>query len=177
MSGTTSDPSRSSPGAAGRARGGKYLTFELGGEEYGLEILKVQEIIGLLDITPVPRMPVFVKGVINLRGRIIPVVDLRARFDMPAVARTPENCIIVVQVAGSSGRVTMGVIVDKVSEVADIADGQIEDAPEFGVDLHTDFILGMGKIGSKVVIILDVDRVLTTHEKALIAGVGDPARG
>ena len=128
-----------------RTRAGKYLTFILADEVYGLEILKVREIIGMMDITAVPRTPAFVKGVINLRGKVIPVVDLRAKFGMPVAEKTEETCIIVVDVAG----VEMGIMVDKVSEVLNIAEKDIEDAPSFGVNVDTDFILGMGKAAGK----------------------------
>ena len=149
-------------------RAGKYLTFSLAGEEYGLEILKVREIIGLMDITAVPRTPEFVKGVINLRGKVIPIVDLRLKFNMQSVEKTEETCIIVVDV----GNVEMGVIVDKVSEVLDIAAEEIEDSPSFGVDVNTDFILGMGKAGGRVTILLDISKVLTGDDIKAIAGVG-----
>ncbi len=142
------------------SKAGKYLTFVLAEEEYGLEILKVREINGLMDITAVPRTPEFVKGVINLRGKVIPVMDLRLKFGMEEAEHTEETCIIVVQV----GQIEMGIIVDKVSEVLDIAGGQIEDAPEFGAHVQTDFILGMGKADSRVIILLDIDKVLTRNE-------------
>lgn len=143
---------------------GKYLTFVLRGEEYGLEILKVREIIGVLDITPVPQTPTFVKGVINLRGKVIPVVDLRLKFGMPPAEYTKETCVIVVDVNG----MLMGTVVDTVSEVIDIAESDIEPAPSFGVKINTGFILGMGKIKGKVKILLDIDRVLSTEELALV---------
>jgi purine-binding chemotaxis protein CheW len=146
---------------------GKYLTFVLANEEYGLEILKVREIIGLMDITAVPRTPAFVKGVINLRGKVIPVVDLRLKFNMPEAERTDQTCIIVVDV----GQIEMGIIVDKVSEVLDIEAGEIEDTPSFGVDLNTDFILGIGKAGGKVTILLDINKVLTTEDLNTLAKV------
>jgi len=123
-------------------RGGKYLTFKLASEEYGLEILKVREIMGLLEITKVPKTPVFVKGVINLRGKVIPVIDLRLKFGMESIEETNETCIIVVEV----NEMLMGVVVDKVSEVLDIEGKDIEDAPSFGTNIDTNFILGMGKI-------------------------------
>jgi purine-binding chemotaxis protein CheW len=138
-------------------RAGKYLTFSLAGEEYGLEILKVREIIGLMDITAVPRTPAFVKGVINLRGKVIPVVDLRLKFGLESAEATDETCIIVVDV----GELEMGIIVDKVSEVLDVAGEHIEDTPSFGVDVDTDFILGMGKANGNVTILLDISRVLS----------------
>lgn len=146
--------------AKNTAVAGKYLTFSLAGEEYGLEILRVREIIGMMTITSVPRTPEFVKGVINLRGKVIPVVDLRLKFSMPSVENTDETCIIVVDV----GDVEMGIMVDKVSEVLDISGDDIEDTPSFGVNVNTDFILGMGKAGGRVTILLDISKVLSTAE-------------
>jgi purine-binding chemotaxis protein CheW len=143
-----------------RERAGKYLTFALAEEEYGLEILKVREIIGIMDITAVPRTPGFVKGVINLRGKVIPVVDLRLKFGMAEAERTEQTCIIVVDV----GRVEMGIIVDKVSEVLNIAGGDIEDTPSFGVNVDTGFILGLGKANNRVTILLDIAKVLSSDE-------------
>ncbi|MFH1549951.1 MAG: chemotaxis protein CheW [Planctomycetota bacterium] len=137
-------------------RAGKYLTFILAEENYGLEILKVREIIGIMDITPVPRTPEFVKGVINLRGKVIPVIDLRLKFGMEEIEKTEETCIIVVDVRG----VEMGIVVDKVSEVLDIAGKDIEDAPSFGTNVNTEYILGMGKANDKVTILLDIAKVI-----------------
>ena len=147
------------PGTA-RDLGGKYLTFGLDREEYGLEILKVREIMGMMDITLVPRTPKYVRGVINLRGNVIPVIDLRLKFAMPAAERTDETCIIVVDV----NAVEMGIVVDRVSEVLDIASQEIQEAPSFGVSVNTDFILGIGKADNRVTILLDIARVLTTDE-------------
>lgn len=143
---------------------GKYLTFVLWNEEYGLEILKVREIIGLLDITPVPQTPDFVKGVINLRGKVIPVVDLRLKFGMPPADYTKETCIIVVDVES----LLMGIIVDTVSEVLDIKEGDIEPPPFFGQKVDVNFILGMGKIKKKVEILLNIDKVLSGRELRII---------
>ena len=140
--------------------GGKYLTFFLVGEEYGLEILKVQEIIGIMDVTPVPRTPKYIRGVINLRGKVIPVVELRAKFEMTTIEYTDETCIIVVQTHG----LQMGIIVDKVSEVIDIPAADIEDAPSFGEGVHTDYILGIGKSDNGVKLLLDIGKVLTDDE-------------
>ena len=151
-------------GARGAERAGKYLTFALSGEEYGLEILKVREIIGIMEITAVPRTPNFVKGVLNLRGKVIPVIDLRLKFGMPEAERTEETCIIVVSV----GQIEMGIIVDKVSEVLDIAEKDIEDSPQFGVNVDTQFILGMGKSHERVTILLDISRVLTDQEISVV---------
>jgi purine-binding chemotaxis protein CheW len=146
-------------------RGGKYLTFCLGKEEYGLEILKVREIIGLMDITAVPRTPAYVKGVINLRGQVISVVDLRAKFAMPTAEKTDETCIIVVEIRAQGGRkLSTGIVVDKVSEVLNIPADAVEDPPSFGSSVDADFILGMGKVGQAVKILLDIDRVLSPAE-------------
>lgn len=141
-------------------RGGKFLSFFLKQEEYGIEILKVQEIIGVLPITRVPRTPEFVKGVINLRGKIIPVTDLRSKFNMEEREETSETCIIVVQTNG----LEIGVIVDKVSEVLDISDQEIEDVPSFGTDVSTDYLLGIGNTNGRVRLLLDIDRILTPQE-------------
>ena len=152
-------------------RAGKYLTFVLAEEEYGLEILKVREIIGAMDITSVPSTPDYVKGVINLRGKVIPVIDLRLKFSMPEAERTDQTCIIVVDV----DNVEMGIIVDEVSEVLDIDGDQIEDSPEFGGSVDTEFILGMGKAGDSVKILLDIDKVLAGSGFSEIAGLAaDP---
>jgi purine-binding chemotaxis protein CheW len=149
-------------GKAQQSRAGKYLTFVLAKESYGLEILKVREIMGLMDITAVPRTPEHVKGVINLRGKVIPVVDLRLKFGMAEAEHTEETCIIVVQVA----TIQMGILVDKVSEVLNIQGQDIEDPPSFGTEVNTDFILGMGKANGKVTILLDISKLLL-HEDAL----------
>lgn len=145
-------------------RAGKYLTFKLGEEEFGLEILKVQEIIKMMEITKVPRTPAFVRGVINLRGKVIPVVDLRLKFAMPEKAASEKTCVIVVQVKRENLVITMGTIVDEVSEVLDILGEQIEASPEFGTAVDTQFILGMGKVNKKVVMLLDIDKVLSSDE-------------
>lgn len=135
--------------------GGKYLTFKLGEEEYGVQILKVREIIGLMDITKVPQMPGYVKGVINLRGKVIPVIDLRSKFGLPEVEYTDQTCIIVIDVGGM-----VGTIVDSVQEVADISGGEIEPPPPLGSDVDSAFILGLAKSKDNVKILLDIDRVL-----------------
>jgi purine-binding chemotaxis protein CheW len=148
----------------GAKRGGKYLTFRLGEEEYGLEILKVREIIGLMDITHIPRTPNFVKGVINLRGKVIPVIETRIKFGMEKIETTAETCIIVVEAHRATEALEMGILVDAVSEVLDIQGSEIEDTPEFGSQLDTQFILGMAKAKGRVIILLDIDRVLTDKE-------------
>ena len=154
--------------AAIRNREGKYLTFSLGKEEYGLGILKVKEIIGLMPITTVPRTPAFVKGVINLRGKVIPVVDLRLKFEMEEIAYTERTCIIVVEIAASGGAIPMGIVVDSVSEVLNIKQGEIEDTPTFGSRLNMEYILGMAKTGGGVKILLDIDKVLSCEEVSLL---------
>jgi purine-binding chemotaxis protein CheW len=136
---------------------GKYLTFSLAGEEYGIGILKVKEIIGMMTITPVPQAPDFVKGVINLRGKVIPVLDLRLHFSMEAGEYMERTCIIVVETAGTNGSVHMGIVVDAVSEVLNVRQDDTEDTPAFGVKLNTDFILGMAKLGGGVKILLDIE--------------------
>jgi purine-binding chemotaxis protein CheW len=141
-------------------REGKYLTFALAQEEYGLGILKVREIIGYVDVTAVPQTPHYVKGVINLRGQVIPVVDLRAKFGMETTDVTDKTCIIVLEIAQAGRKFSTGIIVDHVQEVLDIDGHDIEDAPEFGASADTSFILGMGKVGESVKILLDIDKVL-----------------
>jgi purine-binding chemotaxis protein CheW len=145
-------------------REGKYLTFALASEEYGLEILKVREIIGYIDVTAIPQTPHYVKGVINLRGQVIPVIDLRAKFDMETADVTEETCIIVVEIAQGQRTFSTGIVVDHVQEVLDIAAGDIEDPPQFGTAVETSFILGMAKIGDTVKILLDINRVLGDAE-------------
>ena len=146
--------------AATRAKAGKYLTFALGKEEYGIAILKVREIIGYMTITAVPRMPDYVRGVINLRGQVIPVVDLRSRFGMETKEITEQTCIIVVDIHHEGRSFNAGLIVDRVQEVLDIEQNNIDDAPQFGTDVNTDFILGIGKAGSDIKILLDINQVL-----------------
>jgi purine-binding chemotaxis protein CheW len=143
---------------------GKYLTFALGPEEYGLEILKVREIIGYMEITAVPQTPGHVKGVINLRGQVIPVIDLRSKFGMETAEITEESCIIVVEISHGDRNFQTGIVVDHVQEVLDIKGEDIEDAPQFGSNFNADFILGMGKIGETVKILLDIDKVLAGED-------------
>jgi purine-binding chemotaxis protein CheW len=149
-------------------REGKYLTFSLAGEEYGIGILKVKEIIGMMPITTVPRTPAFVKGVFNLRGKVIPVMDLRLKFGMEEMAYTERTCIIVVEINGQGGSVLIGIVVDTVSEVLNIKGSDIEDAPTFGVRLDTNYILGMAKINCGVKILLDIDKVLSEEEISVL---------
>jgi len=159
---------------------GKYLTFALAHEEYGLEILKVREIIGYIEVTAVPQTPHYVRGVINLRGQVIPVVDLRAKFGMETTGVTDETCIIVVEITLAGRKSNTGIVVDRVQEVLDIEAGCIEEPPQFGASVNTDFILGMGKVGDSVKILLDIDRVLTGGgglAGLALASVDSPATG
>ncbi|RKX23063.1 MAG: chemotaxis protein CheW [Candidatus Zixiibacteriota bacterium] len=151
-------------------RAGKYLTFKLAAEEYGLEILRVREIIGLMDITEVPQTPYYIRGIINLRGSVIPVMDLRLKFGMETTADTDQTCVIVVEINSGDKSIATGLVVDSVSEVLDIAGDQIEDSPSFGSDIDTDYILGIGKIGEMVKILLNIDKVLD-DDKTIIKGI------
>ena len=143
---------------------GKYLTFQLDGEEYGVEILKVKEIIGLMDITKLPRTPEFVKGVINLRGKVIPVLDLRLKFGIEEKEYDEKTSIIVVEIEDKGNRSLIGVIVDSVSEVLNVSPEDLEPTPKFGIALDTAFILGMAKGNDTVRTMLDIDKVLVTEE-------------
>jgi purine-binding chemotaxis protein CheW len=147
-------------------REGKYLTFSLAGEEYGIGILKIKEIIGMMPVTTVPRTPSYVKGVINLRGKVIPVVDLRLKFGMEEMAYTERTCIIVVEIKGQGASVLIGIVVDSVSEVLNVKGSEVEDRPMFGARLETDYILGMAKMNGGVKILLDIDKVLSGEETA-----------
>ena len=140
---------------------GKYLTFSIQGESYGIDVLKIREIIRLIDITAVPQMPAYVRGVINLRGKIIPVVDLRLRFGFAQAKSTEQTCIVVVLVKLAGNKSTqMGLVVDAVEEVVNIAAADIEETPDFGVEISTDYLLGMAKIKNVVKALLDIDQVL-----------------
>ena len=166
---STPDTKKETHGLA--AASGKYLTFALGREEYGLQILKVREIIGQMEITAVPRTPAYVKGVINLRGQVIAVIDLRTKFGMPAIQKSDETCIIVVEITSRQCQtVSMGIIVDRVSEVVSISAESVEGPPSFGTVVDTDFIFGMGKIGKSVKILLDINKVLTHQELSEVSG-------
>lgn len=152
---------------------GKYLTFSLAGEEYGIGILKVKEIIGMMPVTIVPQTPDYIRGVVNLRGKVIPVIDLRVKFMVSATDYTERTCIIVVEVAAAAGRtIMMGIVVDSVSEVLNIRGTDIEETPAFGTKLNTDFILGMAKINGGVKILLDIDRVLSVEEIKTVDAAG-----
>lgn len=143
---------------------GKYLTFQLAEEGYGIGILKVREIIGMLPVTPVPQTPMFLKGVINLRGQVIPVVDLRLKFGLMEEEYTERTSIIVVEVKGLANNIPIGIVVDTVSEVINIQAEEIEPAPTFGASINTNFILGMAKTEGGVKILLNIDQVLSAEE-------------
>lgn len=155
------------PVSAG-AEQSQYLTFLLGGELFALGILAVKEIIEYGQLTSVPMMPSCIRGVINLRGAVVPVIDLSARFGREPTALTRRTCIVIAEVQVEQERLTVGVIVDAVNEVLDIAPSDIEPAPSFGARLRTDFITGMGKVGPKFVVILNVDRVLSLEDLAAL---------
>ena len=152
--------------AATDYRAGKYLTFIVDREEFGVAVLKVREIMGIQEVTAMPRTPAWMKGVINLRGKIIPVVDLRLKFELPPAAYTERTCIIVVQVRHGTDLMAMGIIVDEVSEVLNLASADIEDTPDFGEGggAATSYLLGMAKVKGKVKILLDIDGVLSNHD-------------
>jgi purine-binding chemotaxis protein CheW len=150
---------------------GKYLTFGLSDEEYGIGILKIKEIIGMMPITTIPQTPPFLKGIINLRGKVIPVIDLRLRFGMDSIEYNERTCIIVVEIETLNGIIQLGIVVDTVSEVLNVKSDAIEDTPAFGTKLNTEYILGMAKMEGGVKILLDIDKVLNTDEISAIEEV------
>lgn len=153
----------------GSVKEGKYLTFSLAGEEYGIGIQRVKEIIGRMPVTTVPRTPGYVKGVINLRGRVIPVVDLRLKFGMEQEEYSERTSIVVVEIKGETGHIQMGVMVDSVSEVLNVNGADIEATPAFGSRVETGYILGMAKINGGVKILIDIDKVLASDEMTLLS--------
>ena len=161
MTATLDFPGKAAPAArATRALAGKYLTFTLQGGSYGIDVLKVREIIRHSNITTVPQMPPHIRGVINLRGKVIPVMDLRRRFEFAGAADTEQTCIVVVQVRLAEGGATpMGLVVDGVEEVINLNDADIEATPEFGGRISTDYILGMAKVKDQVKTLLEIDGV------------------
>jgi purine-binding chemotaxis protein CheW len=166
---------KENPSAEVDPRAGKYLTFFLGSEEYGVEILKVQEIIGRMPITPVPLTSKYFLGVINLRGKIHPIMDLKIKFGMEHSEITDETCIIVIKTSS----LMMGVLVDKVSEVVNVASVDIEDTPSFGADVNPEYLLGVGKTGGRVRLLLDIEKVITSsdiiHMKKVAGGENEEA--
>jgi purine-binding chemotaxis protein CheW len=144
----------------------KYLSFQLGAETYAIEILKVREIIGLLEITAVPKTAAHIRGVVNLRGKIVPVLDMRAKFGLPPAPARRENCIITVMAEGSQGALLVGILVDSVSEVMRVAQQDLEAVPALGDDMRLDFVLGLAKAQGKVCILLDIDKVIQAQDVA-----------
>jgi purine-binding chemotaxis protein CheW len=153
----------------------QYLTFTLGEEVFALGIEQVREVLDYPHITRVPRMPGFMRGVTNLRGAVVPVVDLHLKFGLPGTARTVDSCVIILEVDLAGERTVIGALADSVREVIDLAAGQIDPAPRIGASLGTGFIRGMGKRENHFVIILDIDRVFSTDALALVQSAGDPA--
>ena len=145
-------------------RAGKYLTFSLASEEFGIRVLQVREIMGMQDITYVPQTEPHIKGVINLRGKVVPVICLRTKFGMPQIEYTPRTCIVVVQIQGDDGLMLIGVLVDSVSEVLTLNGSEIEDTPEFGTGQNLGYILGMAKVRDRVKILIDIQQILTASE-------------
>ncbi|HSD37499.1 MAG TPA: chemotaxis protein CheW [Rhodocyclaceae bacterium] len=162
----------SAPAAQTLAEVRQYLTFTLGSEMFALGILSVKEIIEYGQLTEIPMTPNFIRGVINLRGAVVPVIDLAARFGGQASEVGRRSCVIIIEIAGAETTQDIGVLVDSVSAVLDISDTDIEPPPTFGAGVRTDFIEGMGKIAGKFVIVLDVHRVLSVEEMTALAGMG-----
>ena len=152
------------------SRAGKYLTFFLANEEYGVEILKVQEIIGRMPITPLPLTSRYIRGVVNLRGKIHPIMDLNIKFGMNQTEITDETCIIVIKTSS----IMMGILVDKVSEVVNVASDEIEDAPFFGSEVNTEYLLGIGKTGGRIRMLLDIEKVITASDIINMKKATDP---
>jgi purine-binding chemotaxis protein CheW len=173
MSTAIANPSETNAATITDERAGKYLTFRLGKEDFAIRVLKVREIVGIQDITSVPQMPSYVKGVINLRGKVISVVDLRLKFALPEREYTQRTCIIVVQVQSGGVAVKTGVIVDEVSEVLNLVTSEIEDTPDFGEDVKTPYLLGMAKVKGAVKMLLDIDQVLANSETMALNSMMD----
>jgi len=153
------------------ASAGQYLTFLLAGEEYGLDILKVQEIRGWLPVTRIPHTPPHVQGVLNLRGTIVPIIDLRQRFDMAKADYTHTTVVIVMSVADKTGKRVIGIVVDGVSDVLNITPDTIKPAPNFGTAVRTEFVNGLGAMENRMVILLDSDKLLTDNELTVVGAV------
>jgi purine-binding chemotaxis protein CheW len=161
--------------SAGEAH--QYLTFQLAGEMYAVGILNVKEIIEYGKLTGIPMLPAFIRGVINLRGAVVPVVDLAARFGQAPSDIGKRTCIVIVEVCQGEGRHDLGIMVDAVSEVLEIPDADIEPPPSFGAKIRADFIAGMGKVAGRFVILLDIQRVLSADEMAVLGEVAQSAHG
>jgi len=172
-----SPATRGKPPLVAAALGGvdirQYLTFQLSGEMYAVGILNVKEIIEYGSLTEIPMMPAFIRGVINLRGSVVPVIDLAARFGGSQSEQSRRTCIVIIELVTDDERHDIGIVVDAVSEVLEVSDVDIEPAPAFGAKIRADFIAGMGKIGGKFVIILDIRKVLSVDEIATLATASD----
>jgi len=162
--------------ALGERLAGKYLTFKLGDEEYGVEIRKVREIIPMQRITRIPRAPAYVRGVINLRGRVIPVIDLRTAFGMEQHEDTERTCIVVAELETMDRLTIMGAVIDEVREVANIQAGDVQEAPEFEAGVDTRFITGIAQTGDTVRILLNIDRILNSGEIEKVEETAKAAR-
>lgn len=153
----------------------EYLTFKLDGDEFAVDVLKSREIVDLKSVTKVPQSPDFMLGVINLRGSVVPVIDLRLKFGMEKAEETQSTSIVVIDVAVGGDTIIVGAMVDSVEEVMELDESQIEPAPRIGTRLNTEFIKGMGKQNDQFLIILDIDRVFSTDELMMVQGVVEPA--
>ncbi len=158
-------------------RKNKFITFFLDNEEYAVEIQKVREIIGIMDITPIPNIPNYIKGVLNLRGKVIPVIDLRLKFGMEFKEYGDRTSIIVMEIDINGRKSSIGTAVDMVSEVLQISDEDYEETPYFGVDVNTDFIKGMAKVKGKVKILLDIEKVLTADDLSVLNNIDKTEEG
>jgi purine-binding chemotaxis protein CheW len=177
---TTQTALRTAPGsalvaAAAGAEQQQYLTFILGDEMFAIGILSIREIIEYGHLTEVPMTPPFIRGVINLRGAVVPVIDLAVRFGREPRETTKRTCIVIIEVEAEKGRQEMGIVVDSVSEVLEIPAGEIEPPPEFGTRIRSDFIAGMGKVNGNFVVLLDANRVLSVDEVAVVSAMGKAA--
>jgi purine-binding chemotaxis protein CheW len=168
-------PAAAPVGDAAHGEQSQYLTFQLGEEMFAIGILSIREIIEYGSLTVVPMTPPFIRGVINLRGAVVPVVDLAVRFGREPRENTKRTCIVIVEIEAADGSQEMGIVVDAVNEVLEIASADIEPPPEFGARVRADFIRGMGKINGKFVVLLDADRVLSVEEVAIVSSVGGEA--
>ncbi len=168
---------KNAPAASATVETHQYLTFTLGGEMFAVGILNVKEIIEYGNLTEIPMMPPFIRGVINLRGAVVPVIDLSARFGNARTSAGRRTCIVIIEIQDENGKQDIGVVVDAVSEVLDISDGDIEPAPAFGARIRTDFITGMGKVGGRFVIILNITQVLSTEEITLLSRMAGDGEG
>lgn len=150
------------------AQGGKYFTFEIAEEEYGIPIQSIREIIGIMDITSIPKTPEYIKGVINLRGKIIPIMDLRLKFNLVEKEYNQRTCIVVVELNLGETKKLMGIVVDTVSEVVNIQKSEIENSPQYGTNIDEGFLIGLGKVKDKVILLLEIEKVLNIEEMVLL---------